>query len=206
LIKRDMYEKMSKITITYMLIDIFLRLWLGFCVNQKFLCRLLIFLIQTFLKVSCKVTMPKKRIVQDRDEAGGNEEDKDSSSQVAKKSKTSDIEIIDKSCNDVIRMATNLSSDYKNQKLLIEKLLIENKQLKKENDLLKSTFNPIHKVLVDNLLEENKKLKMENDWLKSDLNLIHNIGKQNDNEMDMEKEEASEDDTKPAAKFTEKEE
>jgi hypothetical protein len=153
--------------------------------------------------------MPKKRVVEDRDEVGGNEEDKDSSSQVAKKSKTSDIEIIDKSCNDVIRMATNLSSDYKNQKVLIEKLLIENKQLKKENDLLKSTFNPIHKVLVDNLLEENKKLKKENDELKSDLNdlnRIHNIGKQNDNETDMEKEESHEDDTKPAAKITEKDE
>jgi hypothetical protein len=154
--------------------------------------------ILSFGKASWKVTMPKKRVVEDRDEVGGNEEDKDSSSQVAKKSKTSDIEIIDKSCNDVIRMATNLSSDYKNQKVLIEKLLIENKQLKKENDLLKSTFNPIHKVLVDNLLEENKKLKKENDELKSDLTCIHNIGKQIDNETDMEKEEAHEDDTKPA--------
>jgi hypothetical protein len=165
--------------------------------------------IRSFGKASWKVTMPKKRVVEDRDEVGGNEEDKDSSSQVAKKSKTSDIEIIDKSCNDVIRMATNLSSDYKNQKLLIEKLLIENKQLKKENDLLKSTFNPIHKVLVDNLLEENKKLKIENDELKSDLNdlkRIHNIGKQNDNEMNMEKEESHENDTKPAAKITEKDE
>jgi regulator of replication initiation timing len=96
--------------------------------------------------------MTKKRIVEESNSSG-----------VAKRSNNSSTETsLDFDVDRMLNQMKDAVEKYKNQKILIEKLLEENKRLKKENDELRASLNESGKVVdaseeVNDIDEDDKK-------------------------------------------------
>jgi regulator of replication initiation timing len=96
--------------------------------------------------------MTKKRIVEESNSSG-----------VAKRSNNSSTETsLDFDVDRMLNQMKDAVEKYKNQKVLIEKLLEENKRLKKENDELRASLNESGKVVdaseeVNDIDEDDKK-------------------------------------------------